>query len=620
MRNLVLTFLTVITFVISFLISSPQVAGEHSKFVAAAKPIPDQYIVMLADNGKSVLESHSLVENSSNDLAGDYNAVVDSVFSRSFRGFTARMSKSSAMELSLDPRVAFVEEDSEISPSIEAQSAPDWGLDRIDQTALPLNANFVYSNTGSGVNVYVLDSGINPFHQDFGGRAAVATDVLTDGQNGIDCRGHGTHVAGTIGSSTYGVAKSANIWGVRVLPCVGTGQLSDLLLGIEWVTANHIAPAVVNISINAAGTSPTLNNSINNSIAAGVHYVVSAGNFNGDACGFLPANIPGVIVVGASTASDNRAGYSNQGPCIDVWAPGHNITSLDYLTNNGTRVMGGTSMASPMAAGTVALYLQNHAAASPASVQNIIRSSARPNIVTNVDATSTRSLLHTWLGSEQAPQPGKVTIVKRVRTRTGGTASQVPFNFAATNLGPSSFTLVDNDAPPSDMFENSSVYTFETPGAITVTEAQMMGWRTHTIACTELPGGGLPNTQNTTVNLQNRRANIVVEQGEQVTCTFDSDEIAPTAANVTINGRIEMGSGRSVSGITLVLSDPALGRTWIAHTNVFGYYQFANVPAGVFYVVTVAPSKRYVFTPDSLSFVAEDDLTGVNFFAAMREP
>lgn len=619
MRNLVLTSLTVMTFVISLLTISPQVDGKQSKFVPATKPIPGQYIVVLADDGV-VSGADSFVESRSQDLAGEYNAEVGNVFFRSFRGFTAKMSKSDAMALSLDKRVAFVEEDSEISPSIEAQSSPDWGLDRIDQAVLPLNSSFVYSSTGAGVNVYVLDSGINPFHQDFGGRAAVARDVLNDGQNGIDCRGHGTHIAGTIGSATYGVAKSANVWGVRVLPCVGTGQLSDLMMGIEWVTVNHIAPAVVNISINAGGISPGLNNSINNSIAAGVHYVVSAGNFNGDACGFLPANIPGVIVVGATTNTDNRAGYSNFGPCIDVWAPGHSITSLDYLTNNGIRSMSGTSMAAPMAAGTVALYLQNHPAASPATVQNVIKNSARPNIVLNVDGTSTRSLLHTWLGSETAPQPGKVKIIKRVRTRTGGTASQMPFTYAATNLGPSSFNLIDNDAPPADMFENSSVYTFETPGAITVTESQIQGWRTHTIACTETPGAGLPNAQNTTVDMQNRRANIVVEQGEMVTCTFDSDELVPTAARVSISGRIEMSSGRSVSRVALLLIDPASGQSWIEYSNTFGYYQFPDVPGGVFYVVTVLPTKRYVFTPDSFSFVAEDDLNGVNFVAAMREP
>jgi hypothetical protein len=617
MRNLVLTSLAVIIAVLSFLSTSPEVVGKQSKFVTASKAIPGQYIVVLADNDGTLSESQSLVEERSQDLAGDYSAVVGSVFSRTFRGFTAKMSKKAAMELSSDKRVEFVEEDSEISPSIEAQTSADWGLDRIDQTALPLNTNFVYSNTGAGVNVYVLDSGINPTHQDFGGRAAVAYDVL--GQNGIDCRGHGTHIAGTIASSTYGVAKSANVWGVRVLPCVGTGQLSDLMLGIEWVTANHISPAVVNISINAAGTSPGLNTSINNSIAAGVHYVVSAGNFNADACGFLPANIPGVIVVGATTASDNRAGYSNQGPCIDVWAPGHGITSLDYLTNNGIASMSGTSMASPMVAGTVALYLQNHPTASPATVQNIIKNSARQNIVTNVDATSTRSMLHTWLGSEQAPSPGKVKIVKRVRTRTGGTASQVPFNFAATNLGPSSFDLIDNDLPPSDIFENALVYTFETPGAITVTESQIQGWRTHTISCTETPGSGMPHVQNTTVDMTNRRANIVVEQGELVTCTFDSDEMIPTAANVSINGRVEMGPGRSVARAMLVLTEPISGRSWITHTNTFGYYQFPEVPAGVFYVVTVSPTKRYTFTPDSYSFVAEDDLNGVNFTATMRE-
>jgi Subtilisin-like serine proteases len=332
MRKLVIVSLAVLISGVAFFTFSSGVDGKSAKFISAVKPIEGQFIVVLADNGKGLSESQSMVETQTQDLAGDYNADIDVVFSRTLKGFTARMSKADAMRLSADPRIAFVEEDSEISPSIEAQAAPDWGLDRVDQATLPLNSNFVYSNRGAGVNVYIIDSGINPSHQDFGGRAAVAHDVLNDGQNGIDCRGHGTHIAGTVGSATYGVAKSANLWGVRVLPCVGTGQLSDLMAGIEWVTANHVDPAVVNISINAAGTSPGLDTVINNSIAAGVHYVVSAGNANADACGHLPANIPGVIVTGATTSSDNRAGYSNQGPCIDVWAPGHSITSTDYLT------------------------------------------------------------------------------------------------------------------------------------------------------------------------------------------------------------------------------------------------------------------------------------------------
>lgn len=599
-----------------------QVSGRQSKYVAAENAIEGQYIVVLA-TGNSFLESGSVVEARSLALAGSYNAIVENIFSRSFIGFTTRMSKTAALAMSADNGVAYVEEDSAIEPSsqimLQEQSSADWGLDRVDQRSRPVDSKYIYSSTGAGVNVYILDSGINPFHQDFGGRASVAHDVLADGQNGIDCTGHGTHVAGIVGSSTYGVAKSANLRAVRVLPCTGTGRLSDLILGIDWVTANRIGPAVANISSNQVGTSPSLNSAINNSIASGVHYVVSAGNQNADACLYGPANIAGAIVVGATTGTDNRAGYSNQGACIDVWAPGHNINSLDYLTNNGTATKSGTSQAAPMVAGTIARYLENNPTATPATVQSIIKSGATSDIVTNTDAASTRSLLHTWLGRERAPTPGRVKIIKRILTRTGGTASPVGFTFTATDLGRPSFVLIDNDAPPADTFENLSVYKFETPGAITVTEEPVSGWRTHTISCIETPGTGSSNSQNTTVDLRNRRANIVVEQGEQVTCTFESEEIAPTAANVSIGGRVEMGEGRSVARVAVVLTNPSSGQSWTTHTNTFGYYQFPGVPAGVFYIVNIAPTKRYVFSPDSHSIVAAVDLAGIVFSATMLE-
>jgi Subtilisin-like serine proteases len=597
-----------------------QVGFAESKFSSAERPVAGRYIVVLSTE-KNLLETTAMVEGRSFELAGDYNAVVEQFFSRSFSGFTARMSRTDAIELSGDKRVAYVEEDAMVEPSsqamIQVQSPADWGLDRIDQRSRPIDSKYVYANTGSGVNVYILDSGINPFHQDFGGRASVAYDVLADGQNGIDCTGHGTHVAGIVGSSTYGVAKAVNLRAVRVLPCVGTGMLSDLISGIEWVTANHISPAVVNISNNQVGTSRSLDTAINSSIAAGVHYVVSAGNYNADACQYAPANIAGAIVVGATTGTDNRAGYSNQGGCIDIWAPGHNIRSLDYATNDGASTRSGSSQAAPMVTGAVATYLESNPTATPAAVQAVIKNSATLNIVTNIDAASTRSLLHTWLGSERAPTPGSVKIVKRVRTRSGGTASQTVFTYAATDLGPSTFTLVDNDVPTSDTFENSSVYKFE--GAITVTETAVSGWNTYAINCSEVPTSGSPNRQNSTVDLRNRRANIIVEQGEQVTCTFESEELAPTAANVSIDGRVEMGSGRSLARIALTLTNTSSGETWVTHTNTFGYYQFSNVPAGVFYVVSVVPTKRHVFEPDSLSFVADEDLTGINFSAAMSE-
>jgi subtilisin family serine protease len=594
-------------------------SGKTTKLIKAENPIPGRYIVALVSPKANLPEADFTVEANAYELTGIYGGTVDKVFSHALKGYSIEMSARQAEDLSNDPRVLFVEEDGEVWPSTTAQSAPDWGLDRIDQNILPLNSSFVYNNNGTGVRAYIIDSGINPNHADFGGRASVGYDALSDGQNGIDCRGHGTHVAGIVGSSTWGVAKNVNLIGVRVLPCTGSGQFSDFVEGVDWVTANHIKPAVANVSINASGVSTSMTTSITNSIAAGVTYAVSAGNFNLDACGYSPANISTAIVAGATTASDNRAGYSNFGSCIDVWAPGHNITSTDYLSNTASRMMSGTSQASPMVAGVAALYLQNNRLATPATVKSVIESSAIPNRVTNIDTSSTSKMLYTWLGSEQPPQPGRVKIIKQVRTRNGGTASPTTFNYAATNLGPSSFGLVDIDAPPSDTFENSSVYIFESPGSISVTEANTPGWRISSIVCTEVPGPGLTNIQNTIVNLSARRADIIVEQGETVTCTFESDELAPTAAPVNISGRVANDFGSGLRGVTVSLTNPATGQTWYSLTNSFGYYGFPDVPSAVLYVVSVTPSKRYTFTPDSISFVPQDNVSDANFVGTPRE-
>ncbi len=604
--------------VVYALTSAPNpTSGKPSKFNESANAIPGRFIVVLADTPNLMEKNGGRVDNLARDLAERHRGDVDTVFTKTIRGFVAEMSKTNAIELSNDPRVLFVEEDSEIWPSYTAQPSPDWGLDRIDQATLPLNTNFVYERNGTGVNVYVIDSGINPYHFDFGGRASVAFDVLNDGQNGIDCRGHGTHVAGIIGSSRHGVAKNANLHGVRVLPCTGNGQMSDFLAGVEWVTTNRVLPAVANVSMNLSGTSQAMTNMISASINAGVTYVVSAGNFNADACNYSPANISAALVVGATTASDNRAGYSNFGPCIDVWAPGHSITSTDFLTNDGSRVMSGTSQASPMVAGVAALYLQGNPAASPASVHNAVRNNSTDNIVTNIDGTSTRRLLSSWLGSVP-PVPGHVRIVKEVRLRNGGTASPTVFNFTASNLGPASFSLVDDDSPPADLFENPSVYVFESQGAVTVSQEQVSGWYTSSITCVEESMIDMPNLPNSVVNVATRTANIYVEQGEIVTCTFVSEELVPTSAPVSVSGRIATESGMGARQVRVVLSNAATGESWTTYSNPFGYFSFESIPSSSTYLLELYKDGRYLFSPSSQILSPFDDIFDLQFTAIPR--
>jgi hypothetical protein len=283
------------------------------------------------------------------------------VFKHAIQGFSMRMSEAAALALSRDPRVLFVEEDSEVTLA-STQTLPTdgslWGLDRIDQRDMK-DGLYHYERTGAGVNVYVIDSGIRTSHLEFGGRAAVAFDAF--GGDGQDCFGHGTLVAGTIGGWTYGVAKGVNLFGVRVLDCQGNSDASIIIAGVDWVTANHVGRAIVNISLSIP-PSAALDFAVTNSIYTGLPYVVAAGNNGADACNYSPARVPAAYTVGATDIYDQRASFSNFGTCVDLFAPGQNIRSAWYTSDTATILSSGTSMAAPHVTGIVALQIQAAAA------------------------------------------------------------------------------------------------------------------------------------------------------------------------------------------------------------------------------------------------------------------
>jgi subtilisin family serine protease len=360
--------------------------------------IPNNYIVVLdqdptgaaGDPGLAAAEADQVILSTSSGR-------VKHVYAHSINGFSAEMSEADALALSNDPRVRFVEEDS-IMEIVTTQSNATWGIDRIDQASRPLSGTYTYTSTGSGVNAYIIDTGIRVTHTQFGTRASVAFDAVGDGRNGIDCNGHGTHVSGTVGGSTYGVAKAVRLFAVRVLNCSGSGTTSGVIAGVDWVTAHHISPAVANMSLGG-GVSSSLDTAVANSISSGVTYAIAAGNSNTNANTSSPARVGTAITVGASTINDARSSFSNFGSVVDIFAPGSSITSAWATSNTATNTISGTSMATPHVAGVAARFLQNNRTASPATVRNAIVNAASLNRLTGIPSGTANRLLF-WSGAQ----------------------------------------------------------------------------------------------------------------------------------------------------------------------------------------------------------------------------
>jgi subtilisin family serine protease len=367
-----------------------------------AKPdnarIPDQYIVVFHDWATGEPGELSVAPGMAETMRDLYGGRVERVFKHAINGYSARMTKEEALALSEDPRVAYVEEDG-VATVAATQSNATWGIDRIDQRDLPLSGTYTYTATASSVRAYIIDTGIDAGHGQFGGRASNVYDAF--GGNGNDCNGHGTHVAGTVGGSTYGVAKAALLRGVRVLNCSGSGSISGIVAGVDWVRANHIKPAVANMSLGG-GASSSLDTAVQNLSNAGVFVAVAAGNSNANACNYSPARAAyntAIAGVAASDRNDYKASFSNYGSCVDLYAPGVSITSAWIGSGTTeTNTISGTSMASPHVCGVGALYKGTYGDASSSTVHNwIINNSTTGRIKSNPSGTPNRLLFKSTL-------------------------------------------------------------------------------------------------------------------------------------------------------------------------------------------------------------------------------
>jgi subtilisin family serine protease len=370
------------------------VGGESARPYGASRPIDGQYIVVF---NQRVTNPTALAAQ----LSAQANAQVLFTYSNSIRGFAGRMSAQAAEGLARNPNVEFVEQDATVSlsetridPPAEQANAT-WGIDRIDQRARPLDGQYRYRYTGAGVYAFIVDTGIRPDHVDFGGRVVAGATSITDGRGTDDCDGHGTHVAGTVGGSTWGVAKGVTLVPVRVLDCSGSGTWSGVIAGVDWVAGQTaMRPAVANMSLGG-GLSSSVNAAVARAVDAGVTMVVAAGNSNADACRSSPASEPKALTVGATTSSDARASYSNYGPCLDLFAPGSSITSTWIGGTTNINTISGTSMASPHVAGAAALVLAENPSATPGEVAQSIIGTAVTGVVTSAGTGSPNRLLFT---------------------------------------------------------------------------------------------------------------------------------------------------------------------------------------------------------------------------------